>query len=255
MVKKKIIVFGAGKYFDNYMTCYGLTQKPYWIVDNNEKLQGTSKYGIEIHAVEELLSMPKSDFYVIICTAKAREIMEQLKSFGIVDCQIYYPMDTQSICYMDEKLMNKEKYQIGYVPGVFDLFHIGHLNLLHKSKMRCEYLIAGVLTDELVFHFKGRYPVIPYAQRAAIVSAIEYADRVIPVTFDNTRKIDAWQRIHFDCHFSGNDHGADWSEDLRALQAVGANMEFFGYTPSISSTDLRAELRKNTDKRHLNEKN
>lgn len=133
-------------------------------------------------------------------------------------------------------------YQIGYVPGVFDLFHVGHLNLIRRSKQRCEHLIVGVLTDELVEHFKHKRPHIPYEQRAAIVAAVREVDEVVPVDFHNTRKIDAWNLYHFDCHFSGNDHGPDWDRDLAQLRAVGSNMEFFEYTQGISSTQIKQQL-------------
>ena len=119
---------------------------------------------------------------------------------------------------------------------------MGHLNLLRRSKSQCEYLIAGVLTDELFEHFKKRKPVIPYEQRAAIVSAVSYVDRVVPVDFSNTYKIDAWKRYHYDCHFSGNDHGADWTRDLEQLREVGADMEFFEYTTATSSTAIRGKM-------------
>ena len=135
--------------------------------------------------------------------------------------------------------MADKKYKIGYVPGVFDLFHVGHLNLINRCAEVSEYLIAGVLTDELVKHFKDKSPVIPYQQRAAIVEAVCYVDRVVPVDFANTRKIDAWHRYHYDCHFSGNDHGADWMEDLRQLHEVGSNMEFFEYTKATSSSAIK----------------
>ena len=83
---------------------------------------------------------------------------------------------------------------------------------------------------------------IPYEQRAAIVSAVSYVDRVVPVDFSNTYKIDAWKRYHYDCHFSGNDHGADWTRDLEQLREVGADMEFFEYTMATSSTAIRGKM-------------
>ncbi len=137
------------------------------------------------------------------------------------------------------------KYRRGYVPGVFDLFHTGHLNLLKNAKGRSEYLVAGVLTDELAAHFKHRLPVIPFEDRMAIVEAVRYVDEVIPVTFENTRKIDAWHQIHFDCHFSGNDHGPDWVKDKEQLGQVGAAMEYFPYTEGISSTDIKQIVSRN----------
>lgn len=139
-------------------------------------------------------------------------------------------------------LSGEKPYKIGYVPGVFDLFHVGHLNLIRRSKQRCEHLIVGVLTDELVEHFKHKRPHISYEQRAAVVAAIREVDEVVAVDFHNTKKIDAWNLYHFDCHFSGNDHGPDWKRDLEQLLAVGSNMEFFEYTQGVSSTQIKQQL-------------
>lgn len=137
-----------------------------------------------------------------------------------------------------------KKYKVGYVPGVFDLFHIGHLNLLRNSKKQCEYLIAGVLTDELVMHFKNRAPYISFAERMEIIAAMRYVDEVVAVDFSNTHKIDAWKQLHFDVHFSGNDHGSEWDNDLKQLQNVGSTMEFLPYTESTSSTKIRELISK-----------
>ena len=144
-----------------------------------------------------------------------------------------------------------KKYKRGYVPGVFDLFHMGHLNLLKNSKERCDYLIAGVLTDELVEYFKGKKPVIPFEERMEIIASIKYVDEVVPVTFENTYKIDAWHQLHYDCHFSGNDHGPDWERDLQQLREVGSNMEFLNYTKGVSSTALKRQIGVNTTKGKL----
>lgn len=134
----------------------------------------------------------------------------------------------------------QKAYKIGYVPGVFDLFHIGHLNLIRRCKERSEYLIVGVLTDELVEYYKHKRPYIPYQERAEIVAALKYVDKVVPVDFSNTDKMDAWNLYHYDCHFSGSDHGEDWNEICERLRAVGSNMEFFPYTEGTSSTQIKA---------------
>ena len=138
--------------------------------------------------------------------------------------------------------MEKGKYKIGYVPGVYDLFHIGHLNLIRKSKERCKYLIVGVLSDELVEYFKGRKPYIPYEERAEIVRAIRYVDEVVEVNFQNTKKMDAWNLYHYDCHFSGDDHGVDWEQERQELISVGSNMEFFPCTKGVSSTAIKNKI-------------
>lgn len=243
MLKKAIILFGTGNYFENYMLCHGLEERkrPLFAVDNRKEVVGTQKWGVEIQAPEKLRELPPNSFYVVICSARYKEIAEQLESMGVTDYQYYRPVPVESNS-LPEELQGGKPYEIGYVPGVFDLFHVGHLNLLRNSKSRCEYLIAGVLTDELTEYFKKRRPVIPYAQRAAIVEAITYVDRVVPVDFTNTYKIDAWHRYHFDCHFSGNDHGADWTVDLQQLREVGSNMEFFAYTQATSTTQIRGDI-------------
>lgn len=254
-MRKDIILFGTGRYFENYMLCYGADERrrPMFAVDNNVSETGHEKLGVMIQSPGALLELPENSFYVVICCARHEEIAAQLERMGITDYQYHSPIPLERAFPMElsadgsslqpAKLrMSGKPYGIGYVPGVFDLFHVGHLNLLRNAKSRCGYLIAGVLTDELVEYFKNRKPVIPYAQRVAIVNEISYVDRVVPVDFTNTHKIDAWKRYHFDCHFSGSDHGADWVEDLRQLREAGSNMEFFAYTQATSSTQIRAAL-------------
>ena len=251
MAKKDIILFGTGKYFENYMLCEGgeLGRTPLFAVDNDPARAGGVRRGVEVKSPEVLRVMDKDTFYVVICAAQKEPIEKQLESMGITDYHYYRPVPVEDAAAEQENEKekgespkNSNPYRIGYVPGAFDLFHVGHLNLLRRSKSRCEYLIAGVLTDELYEHFKKKKPVIPYEQRVAIVSAISYVDRVVPVDFSNTYKIDAWKRYHYDCHFSGNDHGAEWEHDLQQLREVGADMEFFEYTKATSSSNIKEKM-------------
>lgn len=99
-----------------------------------------------------------------------------------------------------------KKYKTGYTTGVFDLFHIGHLNLLRNAKEQCEHLIVGVSTDEVVESYKHKKPIIPYEERIAIVEAIKYVDEVVPQTSMDKRR--AWEELHFDALF----HGDDWED-------------------------------------------
>ncbi len=92
---------------------------------------------------------------------------------------------------------------VGYTTGVFDMFHIGHLNVLRRAKENCDYLIVGVSTDELVQKEKKKLPVIPYDERAEIVAAIKYVDKV--VIQENKNKIEAWEKYHFNKMFVGSD--------------------------------------------------
>lgn len=157
-------------------------------------------------------------------------------------------MDKVQIIHV-ENIKENKAYKVGYVPGVFDLFHIGHLNLIRRCKARCEYLIVGVLTDELVEHYKHKRPYIPFEERAEIIGELKSVDRVIPVTFENTDKMDAWKQLHFDCHFSGDDHGNDWNKVWEKLKAVGSNMEFFPYTQGTSSTMIKGLINKEGEER------
>lgn len=137
-----------------------------------------------------------------------------------------------------------KKYKVGYIAGVFDLFHVGHLNLIERAKAECDQLIVGVLTDDLVVKNKGKAPYIPFKERLRIVGSVKAVDRAVGVDDSNIQKMDAWKRYHFDCLFSGNDYAGNkyWIEDKAALNAVGSNIEFFPYTKSTSSTQIKKAL-------------
>ncbi len=139
--------------------------------------------------------------------------------------------------------MNK-KYKVGYTTGVFDLFHIGHLNILKRAKERCEYLIVAVSTDELVKNYKKRPPVIPYEERRAIVESIRYVDKVVPQV--NRDKIAAFEKYHFDVMFVGDDwKDSDIFKKTDAyMRERGACVEYLPYTQNISSTMLKKVLNK-----------
>lgn len=148
-------------------------------------------------------------------------------------------------------MQQKKKYKIGYVPGVYDLFHIGHLNLIRRSKEQSEYLMVGVLTDELVEHFKGKKPYIPFEERTAIVAALREVDEVVKVDFSNTVKMDAWNLYHYDAYFSGNDHEHEWDREKKELQAVGSDIVFLPYTQSTSSTLIKKQIQEAKKKKRL----
>ncbi len=137
-----------------------------------------------------------------------------------------------------------KKYKTGYIAGVFDLFHVGHLNLIERAKEQCDFLIVGVLTDELVQKNKNKQPYIPFEERLRIVGAVKSVDRAVGVDESNIQKMDAWKQFHFDCLFSGDDYRGNkyWVEDKAALNEVGSNIEFFPYTKSTSSTQIRTAM-------------
>lgn len=130
---------------------------------------------------------------------------------------------------------------VGYTTGVFDLFHIGHLNILRRAKEQCDYLIVGVTVDELV-SYKGKRAFIPYDERAAIVGAIRYVDRVVPQTTMN--KLEAWKQYHFNKMFVGDDwKGTEiWVHWEKEFAKLGVDIVYFQYTKQTSSTQLREAL-------------
>ena len=134
--------------------------------------------------------------------------------------------------------MEKKKYKVGYTTGVYDMFHVGHLNILRRAKEQCEYLIVGVSTDENVQAYKHKNPVIPYDQRAEIVHAIRYVDEVVPQ--ENMDKFAAWEKLHFDVIFHGDDwKGSNMYDEIeRKLKAVSCDMVFLPHTDGVSSTEL-----------------
>lgn len=128
---------------------------------------------------------------------------------------------------------------IGYVPGGFDLFHIGHLNILKEARQRCDVLVAGVATDESLMEMKGRGPVVPFKERLEIVASLGLVDHAVP---DSSRdKRIAWHANHFDALFKGD----DWQGTVKGLlleqemAEVGARVLYFPYTQRTSSSMLR----------------
>ena len=130
----------------------------------------------------------------------------------------------------------------GYVPGGFDMLHIGHLNILTSAAARCDRLVVGVATDDSLERMKGRPPIVPQAERMALVSALRMVDAVVP-DLDQDKRL-AWERSPFDILFKGTDwKGTEKGDALEAqIMEVGARVVSLPYTPTTSSTMLRRVL-------------
>jgi glycerol-3-phosphate cytidylyltransferase len=133
---------------------------------------------------------------------------------------------------------------IGYTTGVFDLFHIGHLNILRRAKQECDHLIVGVTTDELSLSQKNKKPVIQFSERIDIVQSIRYVDEVVPqVDMD---KVEAWRRLNFDVMMVGSDWKGTkkWNDLEESFRSFDVRILYFDYTQTTSSTELRKVIEK-----------
>lgn len=136
---------------------------------------------------------------------------------------------------------------IGYTAGVYDMFHVGHLNVIKNAKKHCDYLIVGVSTDEVVQENKNKKPIIPFKERAAIVEAIRYVDKVVPQErYDIEGKVQTVIRYKINVMFVGSDwQGTEkWNKIESELSKIGCRVEYLPHTDGISSTLLRAKIEK-----------
>lgn len=136
---------------------------------------------------------------------------------------------------------------IGYTTGVYDMFHIGHLNVIRRAKEQCDFLIVGVSTDDLVKKEKNKTPVIPYEERAAIVDAIKYVDKVVPQPDKN--KMAAWEKYHFNKMFVGSDWKGtlQWNKFEEEFSRINVEIVYLPHTDGISSTELTGVIKKMLD--------
>lgn len=131
---------------------------------------------------------------------------------------------------------------IGYTTGVYDMFHIGHLHLLKKAKNRCDFLIVGVSTDDLVKSYKKKTPIIPFEDRLEIIASLKFVDDVVAVTHRDKKQ--AFLDVGYDVLFVGDDwKGSDIFNDLELfLNKNDARIEYFPYTKEVSSTKFKEIL-------------
>ena len=132
---------------------------------------------------------------------------------------------------------------IGYTTGVYDMFHIGHLNIIKRAKEQCDFLIVGVSTDDLVRQEKNKTPVIPFAERAAIVGALKYVDQVVPQT--DKDKFGAWEKYHFNKMFVGSDWKGtpQWNKYEEQFAGKDVEIVYLPHTDGISSTLLTGVIK------------
>lgn len=246
---KKVFLFGAGKWCDKFLAFYKNEYNVCRILDNDESKWGTKMDGVPIDSPESIVG--EQDAYkVIICTKDYKPIFRQLKRMQVLHIGIY----DANYCYAGRQRLSifppegsNKKYHIGYISGTFDVFHIGHINILRRAKEQCEYLIAAVTSDEYVRTHKNKEPIIPFEERVEMLKACKYVDEVVGVPVKYAGTVEAFQKYHFDCQFCGSDYVDDpwWLEQKKFLQEHGSDLVFFPYTEQTNSTKIRALIENN----------
>ena len=249
--KKKVLVFGSGAFAKQFMQMYGGDYEVTAVIDNRKDKWGEDFFGAKISGIDVLKEYEPGSYRVIVCIKNFLSVVNQLEEFGVKDYGIFDPSQqyirerrslNSSSADGGSQEKTLKKYHIGYIAGVFDLFHVGHLEKFKLAKEQCDYLIVGLVTDEGVKLYKKTTPFVPFEERKAMLEACKYVDEVvkIPPSFGGTR--DAWRMYGFDVQFSGSDYVDDpsWQAEKEFLEAHGVDMVFFPYTESTSSSKLKA---------------
>lgn len=267
---KEIYVFGSGRFADEFICMYRYDYKIAGIIDNNASKHGSDFYNYKISSVDILKKKNATDYKVIVCVKNCEEILEQLLKLGVENIGVYdihyvYPGRQKNLpghdglaayqeFYKAPSVINDttqtKKYHIGYIAGVFDLYHLGHLNMFRRAKEMCDYLIVGVVSDEGVRINKKTEPFIPFEERIEMVRSCKYVDEAVEIPFVYCRTPEAFRKYHFDVQFSGSDYENDpgWLSMKEYLEQNGATLEFFSYTQQTSSTKIKALIDKSIGK-------
>ena len=243
---RRLYLFGSGSYAAQFLSQFGGDYEIDGIIDNNQDKWTTSFQGIKIYSPDVLKELEPGTFKVIICIRNYMGVVHQLQEMGIRDFSVYdsslsYPRNKAVHFSCDSELNHKKKYHIGYIAGVFDLFHVGHLNMFRRAKDECDYLIVGVVTDEGVMKAKRTKPFIPFEERIEIVRSCRYVDEAVRIPPEYSNTDEAYRRYQFDVQFSGSDyeHDEGWQAKRDYLQKHGSNLVFFPYTETTSSTYIK----------------
>lgn len=236
---RRILVFGTGRFADKFVDMYHNDYSIVAAVDNDPARQGTVWKGLPVLSPESLRD--EKNRFVMVCVKNAEPILDQLRSLGVRHMGVYDAHRVYPGRQIDDIPCTGKPYHIGYCAGVYDLFHIGHVNIFRRAKQQCDYLIVGVVTDEGVRNNKHREPFIPYDERIEMVRACRYVDEAVEIPYIYCRTPDMFEKYHFDVQFSGSDyeHDPSWLAMKQYLNERGADLVFFPYTETTSSTKIK----------------
>ena len=246
---RKVIVFGAGNYARIFVERYGRQYPIYAVIDNRANDESCDICGIKVQSPVILRELLPGEYKIIVCVKNYMPITQQLDDMGATEYGIFNPERKYTMPHVwrpkpSESIpadSEQKKFHIGYVAGVFDLFHIGHLNVLRRAKEQCDYLIVGVVSDRQVREGKKVEPFIPFTERIELIKSCRYVDEVYEIPFEHPDTDYAWEKYRFDVQFSGSDYEYDpiWLAKKKFLEDRGATMVFFPYTQSTSSSKLK----------------
>lgn len=227
---KKVCMFGSGCFAENFFSSYKNYCDVIQVVDNNPVKCGAGFHGVKISSPQVLANLD-GDVCVVICVKDFKPVYDQLRAMNIKNVALYSA---------------EKKCRVGYLSGVFDLFHIGHINMFRRAKEQCDYLIVGVTSDEYVINKKKRTPFIPCDERIQVIKACKYVDKVVKVSYMHEEITEAWETYHYDVQFCGSDYvnNSWWLEQQKWLREHGADLVFFPYTQQTSSTKIKALIEK-----------
>ena len=245
--KRRLYLFGTGQFGQRFLSQFRYDCDIAGFVDNAPDKWNTELEGIPVYPPAKLAELEQGTYKVIICMKNYMTVMEQLSGMGITNFSVYdvnltYTRPADGIPVSRESgTEEKKKYNVGYVAGVFDLFHMGHLNLLRRAKAQCSHLIVGVVTDEGVIRNKHTTCVVPFEERIEIVRACRYVDEAVEIPPEHYDTDEAYRRYQFDVQFSGSDYADSpgWNAKRDYLRRKGSDLVFFPYTESTSSTKLK----------------
>lgn len=271
---RKLILFGSGNFARHFMEMYAPDYPVYAIVDNNQDKWGEELVGVKIYSPDLLKDLSVGEYKVIICIKNYTSVIRQLREMGVTEFSVYDPAqkyprkrhpvsnevgDVNALIDMPEDADDldiqmqdgtvqgeKKKYHVGYIAGVFDLFHIGHLNMFKRAKLLCDYLIVGVVSDEGAFKYNKKTPFVPFEERIEMVRSCRYVDEAVEIPVDMNDTKEAYAMYHFDVQFSGSDYifNPKWLEKQKYLRSQGSDLVFFQYTKSTNSTNIKALIEK-----------
>ena len=276
--ERKLYIFGSGSWGRLFINRYGDVLDIRGVLDNNEKKAGGLLEGIKIMQPSEISGLPAASIRVIICIKNFPPVKKQLEDMGM-ECRIYdpradidevplrelmerkrtagaknapVPSNSAAVPGTDPAVApeSKGKLRVGYVAGVFDLFHMGHLNILKRARQNCDYLMVGVVSDAQARAGKKRSPYIQEEERREIVAACRYVDEAFVLPLGRSDSRDVFLRHPFDVQFSGSDYEKDpeWLKKREWLLERGAELIFFPYTESVSSSSLKERMEKDKEK-------